>query len=221
MNSEIKVDKPSPSYLKHSNNGGLFVGLVYVLVLMSILVLALWQNSEVDKKNKAIIILDERIAILEEQLSLADENNTDSMTGISASLQFLDKEVRKLWDLSNKRNKVDIKKLKEDTELISTDLNLLNEEITQLIDLISKTNKEIDNIKKLSSQSTKDINYLKALPLQLSNLETKLMLTEDSIQALESYKKQINQTILEIQSEISSLAIDKEIPTVIEDGGGI
>jgi archaellum component FlaC len=221
MNSEIKVDKPSPSYLKHSNNGGLFVGLVYVLVLMSILALALWQNSEVDKKNKAIIILDERIAILEEQLSLADENNTDSMTGISASLQFLDKEVRKLWDLSNKRNKVDIKKLKEDTELISTDLNLLNEEITQLIDLISKTNKEIDNIKKLSSQSTKDINYLKALPLQLSNLETKLMLTEDSIQALESYKKQINQTILEIQSEISSLAIDKEIPTVIEDGGGI
>jgi archaellum component FlaC len=221
MNSEIKVDKPSPSYLKHSNNGGLFVGLVYVLVLMSILVLALWQNSEVDKKNKAIIILDERIAILEEQLSLADENNTDSMTGISASLQFLDKEVRKLWDLSNKRNKVDIKKLKEDTELISTDLNLLNEEITQLIDLISKTNKEIDNIKKLSSQSTKDINYLKALPLQLSNLETKLMLAEDSIQALESYKKQINQTILEIQSEISSLAIDKEIPTVIEDGGGI
>jgi archaellum component FlaC len=221
MNLEIKVDKPSPSYLKHSNNGGLFVGLVYVLVLMSILVLALWQNSEVDKKNKAIIILDERIAILEEQLSLADENNTDSMTGISASLQFLDKEVRKLWDLSNKRNKVDIKKLKEDTELISTDLNLLNEEITQLIDLISKTNKEIDNIKKLSSQSTKDINYLKALPLQLSNLETKLMLTEDSIQALESYKKQINQTILEIQSEISSLAIDKEIPTVIEDGEGI
>jgi archaellum component FlaC len=221
MNSEIKVDKPSPSYLKHSNNGGLFVGLVYVLVLMSILVLALWQNSEVDKKNKAIIILDERIAILEEQLSLADENNTDSMTGISASLQFLDKEVRKLWDLSNKRNKVDIKKLKEDTELISTDLNLLNEEITQLIELISKTNKEIDNIKKLSSQSTKDINYLKALPLQLSNLETKLMLAEDSIQALESYKKQINQTILEIQSEISSLAIDKEIPTVIEDGGGI
>ena len=221
MNSEIKVDKPSPSYLKHSNNGGLFVGLVYVLVLMSILALALWQNSEVDKKNKAIITLDERIALLEEQLSLADENNTDSMTGISASLQFLDKEVRKLWDLSNKRNKVDIKKLKEDTELISTDLNLLNEEITQLIELISKTNKEIDNIKKLSSQSTKDINYLKALPLQLSNLETKLMLAEDSIQALESYKKQINQTILEIQSEISSLAIDKEIPTVIEDGGGI
>ena len=221
MNSEIKVDKPSPSYLKHANNGGLFVGLVYVLVLMSILVLALWQNSEVDKKNKVIATLDERIALLEEQLSLADENNTDSMTGISASLQFLDKEVRKLWDLSNKRNKVDIKKLKEDTELINTDLNILNKEIGQLKELVSQTNKDIDDIKKLSKQSNDDLNILKALPIQINNLETKLMLAEDSIQALESYKKQINQTILEIQSEISNLAVDKEVPTVIEDGEGI
>jgi chromosome segregation ATPase len=221
MNSEIKVDKPSPSYLKHANNGGLFVGLVYVLVLMSILALALWQNSEVDKKNKAIVTLDERIALLEEQLSLADENNTDSMTGISASLQFLDKEVRKLWDLSNKRNKVDIKKLKEVTELINTDLNVLNEEIGELKELISQTNKDIDHIRKLSKQSNDDLNILKALPIQINNLETKLMLAEDSIQALESYKKQINQTILEIQSEISNLAADKEVPTVIEDGEGI
>jgi chromosome segregation ATPase len=221
MNSEIKVDKPSPSYLKHANNGGLFVGLVYVLVLMSILALALWQNSEVDKKNKAIVTLDERIALLEEQLSLADENNTDSMTGISASLQFLDKEVRKLWDLSNKRNKVDIKKLKEVTELINTDLNVLNEEIGELKELISQTNKDIDHIRKLSKQSNDDLNILKALPIQINNLETKLMLAEDSIQALESYKKQINQTILEIQSEISNLAVDKEVPTVIEDGEGI
>jgi len=192
-----------------------------VVVLMSILALALWQNSEVDKKNKAIVILDERIALLEEQLSLADENNTDSMTGISASLQFLDKEVRKLWDLSNKRNKVDIKKLKENTELINTDLNVLNEELGQLKELISKTNKEADLIRKLSKQSNEDINSLKALPIEINNLETKLMLAEDSIQALESYKKQINQTILEIQSEISNLAEDKESPNVIEDGEGI
>ena len=221
MNSEIKVDKPSPSYLKHSNNGGLFVGLVYVLVLMSILALALWQNSEVDKKNKAIATLDERIALLEEQLSLADENNTDSMTGISASLQFLDKEVRKLWDLSNKRNKVDIKKLKENTELINTDLNVLNEEIGQLKELISQTNKEVDFIRKLNNQSNKDIDNLKTIPIQLNNLETKLMLAEDSIQALESYKKQINQTILEIQSEISNLSSDKVTPTILEEGEGI
>ena len=126
MNSEIKVDKPSPSYLKNSNSGGLFVGLIYVLVLMSILLLALWQNSDIKDKENSLKILDDRIAILEEQLSLVDESNMDSMSGISASLQFLDKEVRKLWDLSNKRNKLDIKKLKEVDANINLDLKSVN-----------------------------------------------------------------------------------------------
>ena len=69
--------------------------------------------------------------------------------------------------------------------------------------------------------SNDDINILKALPIQINNLETKLMLAEDSIQALESYKKQINQTILEIQSEISNLSSDKGTPTILEEGEGI
>ena len=69
--------------------------------------------------------------------------------------------------------------------------------------------------------SNKDIDNLKTLPIQLNNLETKLMLAEDSIKALESYKKQINQTILEIQSEISNLSSDRGTPTILEEGEGI
>ena len=44
-------------------------------------------------------------------MNIADEINNDSLTDISSSIQFLDKEIRKLWDLSNKRNKVNISKL--------------------------------------------------------------------------------------------------------------
>ena len=40
------------------------------------------------------------------------------MTDITSSIQFLDKEVRKLWDLSNKRNKVNIQKLTKQTSEI-------------------------------------------------------------------------------------------------------
>ena len=51
--------------------------------------------------------------MIEEQINIVDETNNDSMTDITSSIQFLDKEVRKLWDLSNKRNKVNIQKLTE------------------------------------------------------------------------------------------------------------
>jgi len=56
-------------------------------------------------------LVENRFSIIEEQMNIADEINNDSLTDISSSIQFLDKEVRKLWDLSNKRNKVNITNL--------------------------------------------------------------------------------------------------------------
>lgn len=221
MNSEIKVDKPSPSYLKRSNNGGLLVGLIYVLVLMAILALALWQKSEVDSKNISIEILDERIALLEEQLSLADENNMDSMSGVSSSLQFLDKEIRKLWDLSNKRNKVDINKLKDTEKLILSDIQTLVSDLDNLKILIDENKKSSITIRETVDLVKNDVDNLKDLSIRASNLETQLMLIEDSIQALENYKKQINQTILEVQTEITNMKSVNKISTKLIDETGI
>jgi cytochrome oxidase assembly protein ShyY1 len=104
----MKPNKSSPAYLKKKNSGGLFVGFLYVLVFMSILALGIWQNFEANAKKKSLESVYQRLSVIEEQINIADEVNNDSLTDISASIQFLDKEVRKLWDLSNKRNKVNI-----------------------------------------------------------------------------------------------------------------
>ena len=63
-------------------------------------------------------LVDDRLSLIEEQINIVDETNNDSMTDITSSIQFLDKEVRKLWDLSNKRNKVNIQNLSNKTEEI-------------------------------------------------------------------------------------------------------
>ena len=51
------------------------------------------------------------------------------LTDISSSIQFLDKEVRKLWDLSNKRNKVNISKLLASTAEIEASITKINESL--------------------------------------------------------------------------------------------
>ena len=210
MNSEIKVEKPSPSYLKRSNNGGLFIGLIYVLVLMSILFLALWQSSEIQEKNASLKIFDDRISVLEEQLNLVDESNMDSMSGISASLQFLDKEVRKLWDLSNKRNKVDINKLKDIDVAINADLKSLDIQMNKTIKLIESQTDALASLKIQFNSLSDGYEILNGLPQDIKSLETQLMLIDDSIRALESYKKQINQTMFEIQTEVTGLKLSYE-----------
>ena len=198
MNKDIRPDKTSPAYLKKTKSGGLFVGFLYVLLFMSILGLGIWQSFESSYTEAKIKTNEDRLAIIEEQMNIADEVNNDSLTDISSSIQFLDKEVRKLWDLSNKRNKVNISKLLASTAEIEASITQINESLDKYkIDLSSNT-KKINELQ----PSLSNINDIQ---LTLKTIETQLILVDDSVQALNNYKKQLNQSILEIQTEISAL----------------
>ena len=203
MNNKLKIDKKPPSYLKRSSEGGLLIGFIYVLTFLSILFLIIWQTfeSESNKANEQLI--NERLLLIEDQLSIVDETNNDSLTDISSSIQFLDKEIRKLWDLSNKRNKVNIQNLTSQTAEIESLLSRIEEDIERNQDKLAS----IEQSLKTNNAKVRDLELsadeLAAYKLNLSNIDTQLILIEDSVQALNNYKNQLNQVILEIQTEIT------------------
>jgi hypothetical protein len=208
MNKDIRPDKTSPAYLKKTKSGGLFVGFLYVLLFMSILGLGIWQSFESSYTDSKIKTNEDRLAIIEEQMNIADEVNNDSLIDISSSIQFLDKEVRKLWDLSNKRNKVNISKLLASTADIESSIAQINESLNKYkTDLSSNTTKI--NILEPSLGNINDIQ------LTLKTIETQLILVDDSVQALNNYKKQLNQSILEIQTEISALQQQEQLEELL------
>ena len=200
----MKPNKSSPAYLKKKNSGGLFVGFLYVLVFMSILALGIWLNFETNAKKKSLESIYQRLGVIEEQINIADEVNNDSLTDISASIQFLDKEVRKLWDLSNKRNKVNITKLIDTTNSINNSIKTIELSLKEASDriksnklIISKTSQDLINLSENNSQ-------IKNLDTAIRSLETQMILMDDSVRALNNYKTQLNQTISEIQTQIYS-----------------
>ena len=203
MNKDIRPDKTSPAYLKNKNSGGLFKGFLYVLLFMSILGLAIWQNYISSSTGSKIQSTEDRLAIIEEQMNIADEVNNDSLTDISSSIQFLDKEVRKLWDLSNKRNKVNISKLTAS----NSDLEKSIKEINQLL---SEYKTSIDANSLYIAEADSLIFKIENIESKLKSLETQFMILDDSVQALNNYKKQLNQSILEIQTEISIMNQENE-----------
>ena len=200
----MKIDKKIPTYLQRANKGGLLIGFIYVLVFMSILFLWIWQTFESEDNKSSMNLMDERLAIIEEQINIVDETNNDTITDISSSIQFLDKEIRKLWDLSNKRNKVNIQKLSEQTIKIEQLLKSLEDEVSNNQSTITNMRDSIDqnisNIQELGI-SADDLSIIR---LNLSSIDTQLMLLDDTVQALNSYKNQLNQTILEIQTQINT-----------------
>ena len=211
MNNKLKIDKKPPSYLKRSSEGGLLIGFIYVLTFLSILFLIIWQTFESENNKANEQLINERLLLIEDQMSIVDETNNDSLTDISSSIQFLDKEIRKLWDLSNKRNKVNIQNLTSQTAEIETLLSRLEEDIKRNQDKLASIEQSLNtNIAK-----TRDLELsadeLAAYKLNLSNIDTQLILLEDSVQALNNYKNQLNQVILEIQTEITILKNPQDI----------
>ena len=205
MDRDIKVSKKLPSYLERAGSGGLFVGFIYVVAFMSILLLGIWQTFESENNKSTLTSIDERISLIEEQINIVDETNNDSMTDITSSIQFLDKEIRKLWDLSNKRNKVDIKKLTEQLTNLDKLFSKLQKDVEANQLNLNSMKKNIDlNLSKIDELGL-SAEDLQSLRLSLSNINTQLMLLDDSVQALNNYKNQLNQVILEIQTQVSSI----------------
>ena len=205
MNSKLKKEDKLPSYLRRSSKGGLLVGFIYVIAFMSILFLAIWQTFESEKNKSEMQLVDDRLSLIEEQINIVDETNNDSMTDITSSIQFLDKEVRKLWDLSNKRNKVNIQNLSNKTEEIQELLNTIKIDIKEnQTNLLSLQNDIAINISKIDELGLSS-DDLEELRQKLNNINTQLILLDDSVQALNNYKNQLNQAILEIQTQVSSI----------------
>jgi chromosome segregation ATPase len=134
------------------------------------------------------------------------------LSDINSQLQFLDKEIRKLWDLSNKRNKVKIAELNQDIEkqtnalkeLAATqtndqkNINAIQQEsqkLSILVDELSRSNKE-----NLNTQN------------KIAELSRSILLLEETVQAFDAYRKQNNELLQELQIQLAS-----KTPAVISD----
>ena len=189
----------------NKNSSGLFLGVVFVLLLCGILALSLWVSEISRSSNEINDLVESRLSILEEQLQLADSTSTEFLSDINTQLQFLDKEIRKLWDLSNKRNKVNISKLTLDlnkqSNLLKSIAATQTNDQKNIQDIVSQLERLGQAAKNLSQLNEKN----SVTESKLIELNKSLLLLEETVQAFDSYRKQNNELMQELQLEISSI----------------
>ena len=203
----MKVSREDSINFKPQKNSSLMLGIIFVAILGAVLFLLLRSEQTSTKIDSTSASLDDRLSKIEDQLLMLDEVNSDSLIEVGAELQFLDKEIRKLWDLSNKRNKVNIEKL--------------TKSLNELIQKYNKTDKEIDNA--IASINTELNNLTQSIENQpdlsgtvsqseaeIQSLKRQILFIEESVQALEAYRTQNNQILLEIQNSINNEVVIDE-----------
>ena len=203
MNMKISATKDGDSHITKSSSG-LFLGIVFVLLLIGILALSLWVNELSNASSKVNTKVESRLLILEEQLQLADSTSTEFLSDINSQLQFLDKEIRKLWDLSNKRNKVNITKITEDLSRYSIALKEIamtqtndQKNINTIKNQSQKIQDRIEEVAKINQDNTATQN-------QIAELNRSILLIEENIQAFDAYRRQNNELLQDIQLQLNT-----------------
>jgi DNA repair exonuclease SbcCD ATPase subunit len=202
----IKISAAKEDVLSNRpGSSGLFIGIIFVLLLVGILGLFLWVSELSKATNNSSSNIETRVEVLEEQLKLADSTSTEFLSDINSQLQFLDKEIRKLWDLSNKRNKVNISNLTKKVEQHDNSLKEISATQTNDQKNIKLIADEFKDIKNFFKELTKTIQSNDEILSKINQLNNNILLLEESIQAYDLYRIQTNETLQEIQLQLTTL----------------
>ena len=203
----MKVNREDSINFKPQKNSSLMLGIIFVAILGAVLFLLLRSEQTSTKIDSTSASLDDRLSKIEDQLLMLDEVNSDSLIEVGAELQFLDKEIRKLWDLSNKRNKVNIEKLTKSLNELIQKYNKTDKEID---DAIASINTELNNITQ-SIENQPDLSgTVSQSESEIRSLKRQILFIEESVQALEAFRTQNNQILLEIQNSINNEVVIDE-----------
>ena len=201
---KISATKNGDSHINKSSSG-LFLGIVFVLILIGILALSLWVSEISKASNRINSKVESRLSILEEQLQLADSTSTEFLSDINTQLQFLDKEIRKLWDLSNKRNKVNIARLTKDMSKHTVALKEIavtqTNDQTNINSIRNESQKLRSAIDELLQANKDNLNAQN----KIAELNKSILLLEETVQAFDAYRRQNNEMLQEMQLKISSI----------------
>jgi chromosome segregation ATPase len=203
------TDKISPEdfqriYKVIEEKGGMILAIVFIIILFGMLFLSLWVGQISKNTGVNTTDLESRLINLEEEFQLADEVSTEFLTDTGAQLQFLDKEIKKLWDLSNKRNKVNISKIFVELDVLKKQNQELNKTIKALKDDFKELNSELDSLEGITNKLNVESEEYKSLALQINTLQRRLLLLDETIEAFDNYRKQTNQSILDIQASLNN-----------------
>ena len=203
------TDKISPEdfqriYKVIEEKGGMILAIVFIIILFGMLFLSLWVGQISKNTGVNTTDLESRLINLEEEFQLADEVSTEFLTDTGAQLQFLDKEIKKLWDLSNKRNKVNISKIFVELDGLKKQNQELNKTNKGLKDDFKKLSSELDSLEGITNKLNVESEEYKSLALQINTLQRRLLLLDETIEAFDNYRKQTNQSILDIQASLNN-----------------
>jgi|TARA_B100001971_G_scaffold91453_1_gene84359 hypothetical protein len=197
---------------KKRNIGGsslLFISLLGLINLGGLVILGLWFFNASGYQQETGQSFVQRISFLEEEISSMKAVNEESIDSLEEQTKFIDKEIRKLWDLSNKRNRKNIDSLTIQLTDVKTSFEKLFKSNNSILAKQRARALEIAKLEKVQADLKIKLTNLNALS-ESSDISEKLKSQEEAIAAFDAYRKQVNRALLELEEKLDKLQLKIE-----------
>ena len=197
---------------KRRNIGGsslLFISFLSLINIIGLVVLGLWFFNSSGYQQQAGQSFIERISLLEENVFEEKELNRESVDSMEEDLQFLNKEIRKLWDISNKKNRKNISNLLEQVRQLENNSDVITKKSSAIAAKQRAMDLELAKLEKAQKKFKDKLSIIDSLS-EGSEIEERIRSQEQAIEAFDAYRRQINKTLLELQSRLNEIQIRVE-----------
>ncbi len=185
----------------------LFSSTITIVNTIGIVLLGLWFFNTSGSQQQAGKSFIERISMLEENISIQSTKVDDLIETNSQDLKFINKEIRKLWDLSNKKNRKSISQNLNSIESIEDTLGTLDKEYKTLSAKQRSLNLELAKLEKIQEKLGESLDI--ESPFSGSeDLEDRLADLEEATKSMDLYRTQVNQSILSLKEKLNDLELE-------------
>ena len=210
------------------SGGGRMIGINLILaVLVAGLVIAGWfianQHQLLTAEKQALDAAESRIALLEDRLRMTDESLMDSEKDTEEQIGFWESEIRKLWAVSNERNRKWIKdneaalaKLTKTLTAIETSNRDLGTAVGRheaafkqqqaIIDQLTSVEISIQQLASTQRDIVDKVNSASQSVASLNaGLAGRVTENEQAVAAIDAYRVQVNNRLASIERRLDNL----------------
>ena len=184
----------------------LFSSTITIVNTIGIILLGFWFFNTSGSQQQAGKSFIERISMLEENISIQSNKVDDLIETTSQELKFINKEIRKLWDLSNKKNRKSISQNLNSIESIEETLESLDKEYKTLSAGQRSLNLELAKLEKMQEKVSQSLDMVDPSS-QDDDIEERLADLEEATKSMDLYRTQVNQSILSLKEKLNDLEL--------------
>ena len=192
-----------PLRKSRSDNQPSFSAIILVIVMISIVGSYFFLQGEKSSNQELMNSLSEKVRVIEDKLSITNEDSIQNMQTFSDQMAFLDKEVRKLWD----HRKGYLNNFRE----LETKSKQNQGQINNLLGRSNILDDRFDSVANKLELADDFQLKITILTDEINNLKEAIRENQEGLSAVDQYRLQNNQKLIDTLNRLNEVSRELEI----------